>query len=176
MNKWKWFIIEGILLFVIGIFAIARPGVASEALVEFFGWLLLVLGLLSIFGVIANQTGPRTTSAMAGGAIAGVVGLIFLLMPVPTLALLTIFVAIFFLLTGVMELTSSCLLRSIGGHDNHWGLAFFNGLITLLLGIFLIVLWPDSFEVIGLLIGLNFLLSGTYLFSLGWFIRHAPAH
>ena len=55
MIKWKWFIVEGILLFLLGIFAIARPGIAAEALVELFGWLLIFLGALSLFGGVTSQ-------------------------------------------------------------------------------------------------------------------------
>lgn len=176
MIKWKWFIVEGILLLLLGIFAIARPGIAAEALVQLFGWLFIFLGTFSLFGGMTSQSGPRKPVSLAGGVFAIIFGLIFLLLPAPTLALMTILIAVFFLLSGIAELSSSVALRSIGGHNNHWGLAFFNGLIGIMLGILLILMWPDSFEVIGLLLGINFLLSGAYLFSLGWFFRYAPAH
>ncbi len=175
MINWKWFFIEGIALLVLGIVAITRPGIAAEALVTLLGWLLIIIGVLSLFGGLSSQSGPRKNASSVGGFVAIVLGLIFIFMPEPTLALLTILIALFFLLTGFAEISSSFALRSRGGHSNHWGLAFFNGLIGVVLGILLFTWWPDSLEVIGLLLGLNFLLSGCYLISLGWFFRHAPA-
>ncbi len=176
MIKWKWFIVEGILLFIVGIFAVARPGIAAEALVELFGWLLVFLGAVSLFGGVTSQSGPRKPVSMVGGLFAVIFGLIFLFLPAPTLALMTILIATLFLLSGVAEITSSFSIRSLGGNDNHWGLAFFSGLIGVVLGVLLLAMWPSSFDVIGLLLGLNFLLSGAYLVSLGWFFRNAPAH
>lgn len=176
MINWKWFIVEGILLFLLGIITIVRPGIAAEALVVLFGWLLIVLGVFSIVGGATSQAGPRKPVSLAGGFFAIVFGIIFLLLPAPTLALMTILIAAFFLLCGITEITSSFTLRSLGGHNNHWGLALFSGLIGIMLGVLLLSMWPDSFEIIGLLLGFNFLLSGTYLFSLGWFFHLAPTH
>jgi len=176
MIKWKWFIVEGILLFIVGFFAVARPGIAAEALVELFGWLLIFLGAVSLFGGVTSQSGPRKPVSIVGGLFSVVFGLILLLLPAPTLAIMTILIATLFLLSGVAEIASSFSIRSLGGNDNHWGLAFFSGLVGVVLGVLLLGMWPDSFEVIGLLLGLNFLLSGAYLISLGWFFRHAPAY
>lgn len=175
MINWKWFFIEGIALLVLGIFAIGRPGVAAEFLVELLGWLLIIFGGLSLFGGLSSQSGPRKHVSSVGGFIAVVLGLVFIFMPEPTEALLTILIALFFLLTGFAEIASSFALRSRGGHSNHWGLAFFNGLIGVVLGVLLLAWWPDSLEVIGLLLGLNFVFSGCYLISLGWFFKHSPA-
>lgn len=175
MINLKWFFIEGIALLILGIFAIARPSFAAEVLVELLGWLLIIAGGLSLFGGLSSQSGPRKNISSAAGIVAVVLGLIFVFMPQPTLALLTILIAIFFLLTGLAEISSSFALRSQGGHSNHWGLAFFSGLIGVALGILLLAWWPDSLEMIGLLLGLNFLFGGCYLISLGWFFKHSPA-
>jgi uncharacterized membrane protein HdeD (DUF308 family) len=42
--------------------------------------------------------------------------------------------------------------------------------------VIMLAMWPSSYEIIGLFLGINFLLSGSYLLSLGWFFSHAPAH
>ena len=57
MINWKWCTVEGILLFILGIFAISRPGVAAEAFVTLFGWLLIFFGAISLFGGVTSQTG-----------------------------------------------------------------------------------------------------------------------
>ena len=152
-------------------------------LADIFGLILrkikskrLLLSLVSLFGGVTSQSGPRKPVSIVGGLFSVVFGLILLLLPAPTLAIMTILIATLFLLSGVAEIASSFSIRSLGGNDNHWGLAFFSGLVGVVLGVLLLGMWPDSFEVIGLLLGLNFLLSGAYLISLGWFFRHAPAY
>lgn len=174
MNKWKWCIGEGVVLFILGIFAIAKPGLAAIAVEQVFAWLLIIGGAFSLFGGLTSQTGPRAPVSIAGGVVAVICGILLLLLPIEALATITILVAIFFLISGIAEIASSFALRSVG-HDSHWALAFFNGLIGVMLGILLIALWPDSIDIIGLLLGINFLLSGAYLTSLGWHFRHAPS-
>ena len=176
MINWKWFIVEGIVLIALGFFAIVRPGIAAEAIVELIGWLLLFVGGIALFGGVTSQSGPRKPVSLGGGLIALIFGMIFLLLPSPTLATITVILAIFFLLSGFAEISSSMSLRSLGGHSNHWGMAFFSGMLGIMLGVIMLTSWPSSYEIIGLLLGINFLLSGSYLFSLGWFFRNAPAH
>lgn len=176
MNRWKWFIVEGTVLIALGIFAIARPGIAAEAIVSLIGWLLLFVGGIALFGGITSQAGPRKPASLGGGLVALIFGMIFLLLPAPALATISVILAIFFLLTGFAEISASMALRSLGGNSNHWGMAFFSGVLGIMLGVIMLTSWPTSFEIIGLLLGINFLLSGSYLFSLGWFFRHAPAH
>jgi uncharacterized membrane protein HdeD (DUF308 family) len=176
MIKWKWFIVEGIVLLALGFFAIARPGIAAEAIVELVGWLLLFVGGIALFGGMTSQSGPRKPMSLAGGLTSLIFGMVFLLLPSPALATITVILAIFFLLSGFAEISASMSLRSLGGNSNHWGMAFFSGVLGVMLGIIMLASWPDSFEIIGLLLGINFILSGCYLFSLGWFFRNAPAH
>ncbi|MBC8309469.1 MAG: DUF308 domain-containing protein [Phycisphaerales bacterium] len=176
MINWKWCTVEGILLFILGIFAISRPGVAAEAFVTLFGWLLIFFGAISLFGGVTSQTGARKPVSLGVGFVAIIFGFIFIFLPATTLVMMTILLAAFFFLSGFAEIASSFSLRSLGGHNNHWGLAFFNGVIGIVLGVLLLSTWPESFEVIGLLLGLNFLLSGAYLVSLGWFFHNAPSH
>ena len=135
MIKYKWFIVEGIALFILGILAIARPGVAAEAIVTLLGWLLLFCGGFALLGCATLQTGPRKPSSITGGFVAIIIGLILLLMPAPALATITVVLAIFFLLSGFTELSASMSLRSLGGDANHWGLAFFSGVIGIMLGV-----------------------------------------
>jgi uncharacterized membrane protein HdeD (DUF308 family) len=176
MKTWKWFIVEGLVLLLLGMFAIARPGVAAEAVVSLVGWLLLFVGGVALFGGVSSQSGARKPASIASGLVALIFGMIFLLLPAPALATITVILAIFFLLTGFAEISASMALRSQGGHSNHWGMAFFSGVLGIMLGVIMLTSWPSSYEIIGLLLGINFLMSGTYLFSLGWFFRHAPAH
>lgn len=176
MINWKWFIVEGLILFVLGVLAIARPGIAAEAVIIFLGWLLLIVGGVSLLGGLSTQSGPRKPVSIGGGAITLAFGLLFLLLPAPALATITVVLAILFLLSGFAEISSSMALRSKGGQSNHWGLAFFSGIIAVMLGVMMLAMWPSSYEIIGLFLGINFLLNGTYLVSLGWFFRFAPAH
>jgi len=176
MINWKWFVVEGFILVGLGAFAIARPGIAAEAIAMMVGWILVISGFIALIGGVSNQVGPRSPISFAMGLLMLLFGCILLIMPAPALATITILIAIFFIMSGMTEITSSLSLRSLEGAFNHWGIAFFQGMISITLGVLLIALWPTSFEVVGLIVGINFLLTGMYLVSLGWFFKHTPAY
>lgn len=175
MINWKWFVVEGCILVGLGVFAIARPGIAAEAIAMLVGWLLVLSGFIALLGGISNQVGPRSPISFATGLLMLLFGCTLLIMPEPALATITILLAIFFFISGMIEISSSLSLRSQEGKFNHWGIAFFQGMISITLGLLLIALWSTSYEVVGLIVGINFLLSGLYLISLGWFFKHTPA-
>ena len=59
MIKWKWFIVEGVILFILGIFAVARPGLAAVAVEQVLAWLLIFGGAFSFFGGVTANSVPR---------------------------------------------------------------------------------------------------------------------
>ena len=155
-------------------FAIFQPSIAAEAIAMMIGWLLVFAGLFALIGGISHQSGPRSPVAFGGGLITLIFGFLLLILPAPALATVTIILAIFFLIAGLAELFSALLLRTAYGVPNHCGLAFFHGILCVLFGLALIVLWPSSFVVIGIIVGMNLCITGAYLISLSWYVRTLP--
>ena len=172
--NWKWLCIEGILLLTLGVIAILQPGIAAEAIAMLIGWLLVIAGLVAVIGGISHQSGPRSPVAFGGGLITLIFGFLLLILPAPPLLTVTIILGIFFLIAGTAELFSALLLRTAYGVPNHCGLAFFHGLLCVLFGLALLVLWPSSFIVIGMIVGMNLCITGAYLVSLSWYVRTLP--
>ena len=108
MINWKWFIVEGIVLIALGFFAIVRPGIAAEAIVELIGWLLLFVGGIALFGGVTSQSGPRKPVSLGGGLVALIFGMIFLLLPSPALATITVILAIFFCFPVLQKFQLRC--------------------------------------------------------------------
>ena len=155
-------------------FAILQPSIAAEAIAMMIGWLLVFAGLFALIGGISHQSGPRSPVAFGGGLITLIFGFLLLILPAPALVTVTIILAIFFLIAGLAELFSALLLRTAYGVPNHCGLAFFHGILCVLFGLALIVLWPSSFVVIGIIVGMNLCITGAYLISLSWYVRTLP--
>ena len=155
-------------------FAILQPSIAAEAIAMMIGWLLVFSGLFALIGGISHQSGPRSPVAFGGGLITLIFGFLLLILPAPALVTVTIILAIFFLIAGLAELFSALLLRTAYGVPNHCGLAFFHGILCVLFGLALIVLWPSSFVVIGIIVGMNLCITGAYLISLSWYVRTLP--
>jgi uncharacterized membrane protein HdeD (DUF308 family) len=90
--------------------------------------------------------------------------------PVESTALLTMFIAAFFIVVGVFRIIVSLLERF-----PQWGWALLNGVITLLAGVIIYDSFPASaLWVIGLLVGLELLFNGWTWIMLSAVIRNLP--
>ena len=167
-----WSIGLSILLIVAGILAIVMPPAAGIAVLVMVAWLLMFSGAVHL--VFAWHT--RTAGGMIWELLLGIlyifVGIYVLLHPVAGLATLTLFLAVYLFLEGVLELVLSLRLRPLPG--SNWLL--FDGIITLILAILIWRSWPSSTEwVIGTLVGISMLFSGAARLSLSLAARRVVA-
>ena len=146
-----------------GVLAIVMPPAAGIAVLVGVTWLLMFSG--AAHGVFAWHT--RTAGGMVWELLLGIlyifVGIYALLHPVAGLASITLFLAIYLFVEGVLELVLSFRLRPMPG--SNWLL--FDGIITLILAILIWRSWPSNTEwVIGTLVGISMLFSGASRLSL----------
>jgi uncharacterized membrane protein HdeD (DUF308 family) len=158
-----WSIGLSVLMILAGVLAIVMPPVAGIAVLVVVAWLLMFSGVAHV--VFAWHT--RTAGGMIWELLLGIlyilVGIYALLHPVAGLASLTLFLAIYLFVEGVLELVLSFRLRPMPG--SNWLL--FDGIITLILAILIWRSWPSSTEwVIGTLVGISMLFSGASRLSL----------
>jgi uncharacterized membrane protein HdeD (DUF308 family) len=155
--------IVGVLLIILGLLAIVLPFIAGIAITAFIGWLLLFAGIVHLI----YSWHSRKTSGVIWQILIAIlylfVGFYLIFHPARGLVTLTLLLASYFVVEGVIELVLYFRLRS--SHRSGWFL--WDGLITLLLGILIWAHWPfSSVWVLGTLIGISLLISGfTRLFA-----------
>jgi uncharacterized membrane protein HdeD (DUF308 family) len=152
-----WSIGLSVLMIVAGILAIAVPQVAGITLAILVGWLLIFSGLAHL--VFAWHT--RGTGGVLWELLLGVLYLLIggyvLMNPVAGLASLTLVLAIYLFVEGVLEFILGFQLRGMPAS----GWLFLDGIITLILAIMIWRTWPSSTAwVIGTLVGISMLFSG----------------
>lgn len=153
----------GVLLILIGLLAILLPFIAGIAVTAVIGWLLLVAGIAHL--IYCWQS--RNTGSVIWQLIIAIlylfVGFYLIFHPTRGLVTLTLLLASYFVIEGVIELVMYFRLRR--AHRAGWFL--WDGIITLLLGILIWAHWPvSSVWVLGTLIGISLLISGfARLFS-----------
>ena len=167
-----WSIGLSVLMILAGVLAIVMPPVAGIAVLVVVAWLLMFSGVAHV--VFAWHT--RTAGGMIWELLLGIlyilVGIYALLHPVAGLASLTLFLAIYLFVEGVLELVLSFRLRPMPG--SNWLL--FDGIITLILAILIWRSWPSNTEwVIGTLVGISMLFSGASRLSLSLAARRVLA-
>lgn len=166
-----WLIAGGILSIFVGFAAIGTPLLYGVVLVQLLGALALVTGVISVaIAIFGRHTGHRVLEAVSG-LIRIAAGIVLLSYVGSGLAVITLILAIFFVIEGVVLSVGALKMRSHSG----WVWTLISGLAAILLGLMIYVQWPSSSDwVVGLLFGINLIFSGTSLLALGMGARPAP--
>jgi uncharacterized membrane protein HdeD (DUF308 family) len=151
-----WFLALGILLIIGGTLAIIYDVAATLISVLFFGWLLIIVGA---FEAIQSFWQPRWGGFflhLIVGILAVVVGYHLLSAPLAGALVLTLVMAIYFMVIGIVRAITAIAMRFPG-----WGWVLLSGVITFILGILIRSQWPATgLWVIGLFIGIDLIFSG----------------
>src|SRR6202049_2502247 len=101
---WKAFLIEGILLVILGLAAMIVPPLASIAVTIFLGWMFLISGIASLALTLWARQMPGFWWSLISAVLAVVAGIILLAQPVQGTLTLTIVVGAYFLAEGVASI------------------------------------------------------------------------
>lgn len=154
----------GIIAVILGILAIALPGIFTLGVEILVGSLLLVAGLAQVFAAFGSIGSKNWWLALLTGVLATVIGILFLINPFKGAAALTALLGIFFLVSGMFRLFYCIQLKGVPGT----GFGIFNAIVTLILGILVLAGWPSSsVYVIGILLGIDLLFLGFFLINFG---------
>jgi len=153
-----WSIGISVLMIIAGVLGIVIPPVAGLAVLLVVAWLLIFSGAFHF--VFAWHT--RTAGAMIWELLLGIlyvgVGVYALVHPAAGLASLTLLLAAYLFVEGVLELVLSFRLRPMRGA----GWLVVDAIITLILGVLIWRTWPSNTAwVIGTLVGISMLFSGV---------------
>jgi len=168
-----WFIVYGVLLVLLGLFAIAVPGAATLAVTLTVGWLLLLGGA---FGLIAVFSGGVHAPGFWWNLLTSIVyilaGLALLTRPIAGVITLTIVLAAYLLAGGIMRILLSFGYRShVAGA---WGWMLLSGIVDIVLaGIIMTGLPGTAVWVLGLLVGINLLMMGFAITMVALAVRRS---
>jgi len=152
-----WSIVLSVLMMATGALAIGIPMIAGVAVTAVVGWLLLFSGLFHLaFAWRAGRPGAVVWQILLG-LVYGAIGFYVIARPVAGLESLTLAIALYLFIEGVLEFVLWSRLRSIPGS----GWLMVDGIITLVLAAVIWSTWPSSAVwVVGTLIGISMLFSG----------------
>jgi uncharacterized membrane protein HdeD (DUF308 family) len=169
-KQWWCFLLLGITLVVLGALAIADPFVTaftSFAAVLILGFLLLAAGIIQIISSFWAGKWSGMLLHMLIGILYGVVGYMIIDQPGLSMLVLTKFIAIFLIVSGVFRIVSALMTRF---HD--WGWVLLSGVVSLILGLIINRQMPEaSLVIIGLFIGIELIFNGWAWIMLGLGLR-----
>lgn len=164
LKKYRtWYMIYGIVLIALGLLAIAMPYVATIAVELTIGWLLVIGG---VFGLIATFSGGQSTPGFWWSLLVAVLyllaGVALLWHPVAGAVMLTLILVAYLIAGGIVKAVMSMNVRS--ALPKAWGWILVSALVDVVLAVLILSGWPGSAGwVIGLLVGINLLMTGVAL-------------
>ncbi|WMX44136.1 HdeD family acid-resistance protein [Streptomyces roseicoloratus] len=153
----------GILLVVGGIVGLIYTGLATLTSMLLFGWLLLIGGIVGLLHAVASRGTGYFWLAAVVAALNIAAGAVVIRHPEGSAEALTMFAALLFLTGGLFRLVGSVVVRG-----PQFGWTLLQGAFGLLLGVLVLVDWPDSSRyVIGTFFSLALLFDGLGLIAMG---------
>jgi uncharacterized membrane protein HdeD (DUF308 family) len=156
VQYWGWFLAFGVALTLLGVAAVARAVTATVVSMVFFGWLLVLAAVIEVAQAVVVGHWAGFFQHLLAAILFGVAGAIMVMRPLVTAEVLTLFMAMFFLIGGLFQLVGAAWVGLPG-----WGWHVADGVITLALGALVLAQWPASgLWVIGLLLGIDLIFYG----------------
>src|SRR5580704_1175242 len=103
-QHWKLFLIEGIVLVLLGIAAIAVPPIATLAFTLVIGWLFLISGIVGLITTFYMRSAPGFWWSLFSAVVAIAAGIVLLRWPISGSVSLTIVLITFFVLEGIITI------------------------------------------------------------------------
>jgi len=162
----------GLVLIVLGGLAILLPLAAALAINLLLGLLLLASGVAMGVQALRSMGAARFWWHLGLAVLYGLMGVVLLLDPLQGVVTLTLLLAALLLFEGVVKIALALPMRGVNG----WLWLLFSGVITALLGGLILSGLPGSAAwALGLIVGINLLITGVSLVSLATAVnRHEP--
>jgi uncharacterized membrane protein HdeD (DUF308 family) len=170
-GMWLCLLLCGIALIVAGFAALGSSLVATLATVVVAGILFLVGGGVHLVTAFYARRWRGFFLHLLAAVLYIIAGIWMLDEPLWAAVKLTLLFGICLVIGGLGRIIVSPIMRFPG-----WGWEFFNGVITGLLGMAIVLQWPFSgLAFIGIYVGIEMLISGISLVMLALGARAAPA-
>jgi uncharacterized membrane protein HdeD (DUF308 family) len=164
-QHWKFFLAEGIILFLLGITAIVVPPLATVAVEILMGWVLLISGILGLIMTFRARSAPGFGWSLLSAILGIVAGGVLLAWPLSGVLSLTLILTAFLVIEGIVSIMYALDHRR--ELTRQWGFMLLSGIIDLILaGMIFLGLPATAAWAIGLLVGINLIFGGSALMAI----------
>lgn len=169
-EHWFLFLVEGVVLLVLGATAVVLPPIATLAVTILFGWLFLVSGIVGLVTTFWMRHAPGFWWSLLSAALGIIVGAMLLASPVTGAFSLTLVLIAFFLIEGAVSIMFALdHKRELSGQ---WGWMLMSGIIDLVLAMMIFAGLPSTAAwAVGLLVGINMIFGGAALIAMALHAR-----
>jgi uncharacterized membrane protein HdeD (DUF308 family) len=169
-QHWVWFLVEGIVLLILGVLAVVIPSLATLAFTVFFSYLFVISGVFGLVTTFGARGAPGFWWSLLSGTLALAIGIMMILLPVSGAISFTLLLTAFFIVDGVASIMYALAYRQ--QFADRWGWLLAIGVCDLVLAAIIIAGFPGTAVwALGLLIGIDMIFSGTTLIILALYAK-----
>ena len=173
-EHWVLFLVEGVVLLVLGATAVVLPAIATLAVTILIGWLFLVSGIIGLVTTFWMRNAPGFWWALLSAVLGIVVGIMLLASPLTGAFSLALVLVAFFVIEGVASIMFALDHRK--EMSGQWGWMLASGIIDLALAIMIFGGLPSTAAwAVGLLVGINMIFGGSALIAMALHARTATS-
>ena len=153
-DHWVLFLIEGIVLVVLGVLAILVPMVATIAVAILIGWLILISGVVGLITTLIIRHAPGFWWSLLSAVLGVVAGIMLLGWPILGAVSLTLLLIVFFAIEGVASIMYALEHRK--ELTGRWAWMMVSGIVDLVLAFIILTGLPGTAAwALGLLVGID---------------------
>lgn len=162
-NK-KLYVINGVILIILGVLALFTPLAAAEFLDLLIGCLLFATGF---FQVIVSYAAKRHWTYYFTALVAIAAGSLLILQPAAGILALAVIVSIYLLIQGCVQIFYAGVYAPFKG----WRWLLLSGLISVCLTVLIYIGWPTTAAwILGIMVGVNLISFGLTMLMLALYI------
>src|SRR6202012_1311713 len=130
-QHWKFFLIEGIVLLVLGVIAVCVPHLATVTVEILIGWLILLSGVLGLVMTFQTRGSPGFGWSLLSAVVGIVAGIVLLLWPLSGVLTLTVMLTAFLTVEGIVSIMYALAHRRES--SSRWQMMLLSGIVDLIL-------------------------------------------
>jgi uncharacterized membrane protein HdeD (DUF308 family) len=157
-----------VIMIVVGMLALWLPIASSIGVARLLGWLMVFDAVFQLIHAFRSEGVGHIVWKVLVALIFLVAGIYFLTHPFLAVAVVTLALAAFFLVEGLVDVFAFFATRKAGA--SYWILL--NGIVSIILAVMIWRHWPTgSLWVLGVLVGIGLLMTGTSRLMMALAIR-----
>ena len=165
LKKWWVILLQGILMFILGLFILSNPIDVLAGISLWFGILILLTGILGVFGWIFSGSGERDTGSFIWSLLSTLFGILILTNLLVAMKAVTIIFGLGVLFTGFSLTSNGWTLKKESSMG--WFLLIV-GILGIIAGLMMIMNLGSGAAGIATILGITIILTGIALILLSF--------
>lgn len=162
-KSWGWLMAMGIIMLVLGIIGLGYQFILTQATVIFFGFLILIGGVLQLVDAFRYAGWRARLYQMLIAVLYLLAGGLMVYDPVAASISLTMFIAIILIFVGIFRIIMAFQMKGVQG----WYWPLISGILAIILGIMIFSSWPVSgLWVIGMFVAIEMIFNGWTMITM----------